>query len=153
MNSLSSYMTSWHLARRKIKQLFGQTALVYMKQCCLFKNDGRDKSCGVSCGWCEMAVKVLASPRWPGPTSSTQTCMCVQVSSGFLLLSAEWSIVIGLSVSGLRRSFVPRAFCRWVTRGQRRKAWTEEGRWADSKWRMFASRRAWLIPSTKSPDI
>lgn len=88
---------------------------------------------------------------------SRQICMCVQVSAVFFFfppVSAHWSIVIGLSVSGLRPSFVPWAFCSRVTLGQRRKAWG--GGWgvgADRKWRMFASRRAWLIPSTKSPDI
>lgn len=94
------------------------------------------------CGWWKIVWKVLQCCHWQlallqmsfkvapsltGLSLSGHICMCVQVSFVFLLLSTDWSIVIGLSVSGLRLSIVLWAFCSWVTQGQRRKARRKEG--------------------------
>lgn len=85
------------------------------------------------------------------------SCVCAHRWAHFSPLSADWSIVIGLSVSGLVLSFVLWAFCR-LTQGQKRKGTGERKKGKKEggrqrKWRMFASRRAWPTPSTKSPDI
>lgn len=105
---------------------------------------------------------------WRYRTSYTLTdlcglgCVCVRAHAcrwaHFCPLSADWSIVIGLSVSSLFLSFVLWTFCG-QTLDQKRKEDREEKEKeerrgeTERKWRMFASRQAWLTPSTKSPDI
>lgn len=116
----------------------------------MIENSWQQKFCILTVSLFRMSCEAVTIADHTRFSKSRQICMCVQVRF-FSPVCAHWSIVIGLSVSGLHPSFVPWAFCSRATLGQRRKAW---GGWgADRKWRMFASRRAWLIPSTKSPDI